>query len=172
MFFISSFLLVLALHSTIYRDMSLTAASSCILLGRPLIGIAVSWFIITNACGYNCKSMKLDFYYLLSAFVIQCLFFLFSAGLVSRFFSSKIFVRINKLTYAIYLLNPIIITCAFGTFDNGGTVDPSLYFILIIGISIVTYVFAIIFALLFEIPFYKLSNEILRGSTPVSKKLQ
>jgi peptidoglycan/LPS O-acetylase OafA/YrhL len=89
--------------------------------------------------------------------------------LISRIFSSKIFVRINKLTYAIYLLNPIIITVAFGTFENGGTVDPPLYFILITGITIVTYFVAIIFTLLFEIPFVKLSNEILKGSAPASK---
>lgn len=92
-----------------------------------------------------------------------------SLGLISRIFSSKIFVRINKLTYAIYLLNPIIITVAFGSFDNGGTVDPSLYFVLIVGITVVTYLLAIVFTLLFEIPFVKLSNEILKGSTPVSK---
>ena len=86
-------------------------------------------------------------------------------GLVSRILSSKTFIRINKLTYAIYLLNPIVITVAFGSFENGGTVDPSLYFILMIGVTVVTYIFAIVFTLLFEIPFVKLSNEILKGST-------
>lgn len=54
--------------------------------------------------------------------------------------------------------------------DNGGTVDPVLYFVLIIGITLLTYVFAIVFALLFEIPFYKLSNELLKSSPPVPKK--
>lgn len=90
------------------------------------------------------------------------------AGLVSRIFSSKVFVRINKLTYAIYLLNPIVIMLAFGTFDTGSNVDPTLYFLLIIGVSVITYVLAIVFSLLFEIPFYKLSNAMLRGSTPKS----
>jgi peptidoglycan/LPS O-acetylase OafA/YrhL len=80
-------------------------------------------------------------------------------------FSSRIFVRINKLTYAIYLLNPIVISVAFGLFENGGTVDPSLYFILLIGVTLVTYILAIVFTLLFEIPFVKLSNEILKGSS-------
>jgi peptidoglycan/LPS O-acetylase OafA/YrhL len=90
------------------------------------------------------------------------------AGLISRIFSSKIFVRINKLTYAIYLLNPLIITTAFGSFEKAASVDPSLYFILIVGVTVVTYLFAIVFTLLFEIPFVKLSNEILKGSTPPS----
>lgn len=90
-------------------------------------------------------------------------------GLVSRIFSSKFFVRVNKLTYAIYLLNPIIITVFFGKFENGGTVDPMLYFVLVIGITLMTYVAAIIFALLFEIPFYKLSNEMLKGSNLVAE---
>lgn len=79
-------------------------------------------------------------------------------------------MRVNKLTYAIYLLNPLIITVVFGKMDNGGTVDPVLYFVLIIGITLLTYVFAIVFALLFEIPFYKLSNELLKSSPPVPKK--
>ena len=92
-----------------------------------------------------------------------------STGLVSRIFSSKTFIHINKLTYAIYLLNPIVVTVAFGSFENGGTVDPSLYFILMIGLTVLTYIFAIVFTLLFEIPFVKLSNEILKGSTAVMK---
>ena len=95
-----------------------------------------------------------------------------SSGLISRIFSSRIFVRINKLTYAIYLLNPIIITVAFGVFDIGGTVDPPMYFVLIIGITLITYAFAIVFTLLFEIPFYKLSNEILKGSTQVPQTVE
>jgi peptidoglycan/LPS O-acetylase OafA/YrhL len=89
---------------------------------------------------------------------------------VSRIFSSKLFVRINKLTYAIYLLNPIIITVFFGKFDLGGTVDPVLYFVIVVGITFVTYISAIVFALLFEIPFYKLSNEMLKESPAILKK--
>lgn len=55
MFFLSSFILLLALHATIQRDISVPVASLCILIGRPLIAIAVCWFMVTNACGYNCK---------------------------------------------------------------------------------------------------------------------
>lgn len=105
-------------------------------------------------------------------FVVLChhmqAFFLIWTGLVSRIFSSKVFVRINKLTYAIYLLNPIVIQTFFGLFDTGSNVDPALYFLLIIGVSAITYVLAIVFSLLFEIPFYKLSNEMLRGTKPKS----
>lgn len=151
------------MHSTVYRNMGVNLASTCIVLGRPLIGIAVSWFIIMDACGYSCK--------LCNILTTTIRFMTFFSGLVSRIFSSKIFVRINKLTYAIYLLNPIIISVVFGKFENGGTVDPTLYFILMIGITIITYIFAIMFTLLFEIPFYKLSNEILKGSQSVLKKV-
>lgn len=55
MFFIATFLLVLALHSTVYRDMGVTMASTSIVFGRPLIASAVSWFIIMDACGYSCE---------------------------------------------------------------------------------------------------------------------
>lgn len=90
---------------------------------------------------------------------------------MTRVLSSKVFVSTNKLTYAIYLLNPIIITVVFGKMDNGGTVDPVLYFILLIGITLLTYILAIVFTLLFEIPFYKLSNELLKESPRASKKI-
>lgn len=55
LFSISTFLMLLALHSTIYRDMGVTLASICILVGRPLIAIGVSIFVILNACGYDCE---------------------------------------------------------------------------------------------------------------------
>jgi len=72
------------------------------------------------------------------------------------------------------MLNPIITTVVFGLIDNGTSVDTTLYFILLVGITIITYVLAIIFSLLFEIPFYKLSNEMLKGSSPpalIAKKV-
>lgn len=59
LFFLSTAMLLITLHATIWRDMSVPVASLCILLLRPLTAIAVSWFIITNACGYNCKLLKL-----------------------------------------------------------------------------------------------------------------
>jgi peptidoglycan/LPS O-acetylase OafA/YrhL len=86
-------------------------------------------------------------------------------GITSKIFSAKFFVRINKLTYAIYLLNPLVIAVVFGKIENGTFVDPVLHTILIIGITLLTYVLAIGFSLLFEIPFCRLSNEILRGSS-------
>jgi peptidoglycan/LPS O-acetylase OafA/YrhL len=78
--------------------------------------------------------------------------------------SSKFFIRTNKLTYAIYLLNPIVFGLTFGLLENGGNVDPPLYFVMMIGLGLITYFLAIVFSLLFEIPFCKLSSEILKGS--------
>lgn len=168
MFFLSSFILLLALHATIWRDISVTVASMCILIGRPLIGIAVSWFIITNACGYNCKLLvNILFYIKTYSFLLLC--HIIFIGLTSKLFSARIFVRVNKLTYAIYLLNPLVISVVFGKFENGAFVDPMLYSILIIGISLLTYVLAIAFTLLFEIPFCRLSSEILRGNGSAPK---
>lgn len=54
--------------------------------------------------------------------------------------------------------------------DNGSTVDPVLSAVLLIGITAITYVCAIAFTLLFEIPFYKLSNEILKEAAPIQAK--
>jgi peptidoglycan/LPS O-acetylase OafA/YrhL len=137
----------------------------CILIGRPLIGIAVSWFIITNACGYNCKLLvNLAFCIIKKSLFPSHSRRVLFIGLTSKLFSARIFVRVNKLTYAIYLLNPLVISVVYGKFENGAFVDPMLYSILIIGISLLTYVLAIAFTLLFEIPFCRLSSEILRSS--------
>lgn len=93
------------------------------------------------------------------------------SGNISRFLSSRFFIRASKLTYAIYLLNPIIISVLFGMFDNGGSVDTTLYLILIIGIFFVTYWIAVVFTILFELPFYNLSNKMLKQSTTATKSV-
>lgn len=76
------------------------------------------------------------------------------------------------MTYAIYLLNPIIFGFVFGMMENGANVDPPLYFILMIGIALITYISSIVFSLLFEIPFCKLSSEILKGSNQTSSTVR
>jgi peptidoglycan/LPS O-acetylase OafA/YrhL len=43
---------------------------------------------------------------------------------LTRFLSARFFVHVNKLTYAIYLLNPLIITLVFGISDNSVHADP------------------------------------------------
>lgn len=43
---------------------------------------------------------------------------------MTRFLSSKFFIHTNKLTYGIYLLNPLIITTVFGLSDNSANADP------------------------------------------------
>lgn len=44
--------------------------------------------------------------------------------IVTRVLSSKFFVHINKLTYGIYLLNPLIIIVTFGVSDSSVHADP------------------------------------------------
>ncbi|CAO1351424.1 unnamed protein product [Diamesa serratosioi] len=143
LYMLSTFFFILVLHCSIKRDVVPVVASFFIVLGRPILGLCVSWFIISNAVGYSCW--------------------------VSNLLSAKVFVRVNKLTYAIYLLNPIIITVFTGSFDNGTLVDPMVLFILMLGISVVTYILSIFFSLFFEIPYYKLSNELLKR-VPVAHK--
>lgn len=54
--------------------MSLAMACTSILIGRPLIGIAVSWFIITNACGYNCESKQSNRLFAMLCHLMQTFF--------------------------------------------------------------------------------------------------
>lgn len=81
----------------------------------------------------------------------------------------KIFTVINKLSYAIYLLNPLLIFFLFGQVEHGVSIDPISMGILTLGISFLTTVLAVGFSLVFELPYYKLSNEVLKKTQTIKK---
>jgi peptidoglycan/LPS O-acetylase OafA/YrhL len=131
------------LHCTIYREIPIWVTYCILMFGRLFASLAASWFIVASVCG--------------------------EANWFSNFLSARIFVLINKLTYAIYLLNPLLIFFLFSQVEHGTSVDPVSMTILTIGISFITTVAAIGFSLFFELPYYKLSNQILKKSATPKK---
>jgi peptidoglycan/LPS O-acetylase OafA/YrhL len=73
--------------------------------------------------------------------------------------SSKPFVHINKLIYAIYLLNPVVVTLVFGTPENPLSMDLSSMYAGAIVVTVITYILAVVSTTLFELPFSKLTGE-------------
>ncbi|EDV46513.1 O-acyltransferase like protein [Drosophila erecta] len=64
--------------------------------------------------------------------------------------------RISKFTYAIYLLNPIVIMYFYHSFSDQVYPDNTMMVMLTISCSVVCYVLAIVMTVLFEIPFNRL----------------
>lgn len=123
-------------------------------------------------------------------------------GRFAKILNHPVFVHVNKLSYAIYLLNPAIITVIYGSKDHSTHVDPitmvkyhthivllfkdiltinlsvyKLYEIILqivmsVGIMVIVYIAAIIFSIMFEIPYTNLSTKLLKQSNSQIKSTQ
>lgn len=86
------------IYSTIHRAMS-TLATICLFVGgRFSFSLAVSWMIVGSATGRSVWW--------------------------SRILEHRIFQHVNKLSYAIYLLNPFIINIVFSLNKQSTHADP------------------------------------------------
>ncbi|XP_055629857.1 nose resistant to fluoxetine protein 6-like [Toxorhynchites rutilus septentrionalis] len=128
--------LILSMHSTIKRNFPFPLASTVMVLVRFMTSWSACWTITATAAGYS--------------------------NLITRFLSAKFFIHINKLTYAIYLLNPLIITGVFGISDSSSNADPIPAVVMALGVTLLSYLAAIAFTVLFEIPYCTISSEILK----------
>lgn len=142
--------------------MPIWVAYYIIVFGRVFASLSGSWFIVASSCGETSEFTH-------GNFVVDFTSFFFNTDWVTKFLSAKIFVLINKLSYAIYLLNPLLITLLFGHVEHGVNIDPVSMTLFTIGISVITTVLAIGFSLFFELPYYKLSSEILKKTRAVKK---
>ncbi|KAH8338869.1 hypothetical protein KR074_007848 [Drosophila pseudoananassae] len=81
--------------------------------------------------------------------------------------------RISRFTYAIYLLNPIIIIWFYHSFTSAINADKTLLFLLIVGHCGICYFLSIGATLLFEMPFNRLSSLLTssRSPAPIKKTL-
>lgn len=152
------------LHSTVYRGMPPWIGSLVLNFGRGLCGLSLGYCIIASKNGHDSECLLFSQIICLSLIIL-----LLISGFISRFLSLPIFVHLNKLSYAIYLLNPIIIIFFFGTIDGSFHLDPVVMVVLTFGITIMTYCAALVCSLFFELPYYKLSSTILKRSA-VKKK--
>ncbi|EDW46291.1 GM13301 [Drosophila sechellia] len=81
--------------------------------------------------------------------------------------------RISKFTYAIYLLNPIVIMYVYHSFSNEVYPDNTMMIMLAISCSVVCYLSAIVMTVLFEIPFNRLTSVMIKSrSSPAKSKSQ
>ncbi|BFG02868.1 nose resistant to fluoxetine protein 6 [Drosophila madeirensis] len=69
--------------------------------------------------------------------------------------------RASRFTYAIYLLNPIVILNFYYSFSSGLQADAAMIFLLTVAHSVICYVLAIGLTLIIETPFNRLSNLLL-----------
>ncbi|XP_053674198.1 nose resistant to fluoxetine protein 6-like [Anopheles nili] len=133
---LACFCVIFSMHSTIKRNFPFPIASTVMVAVRWLISWAACWVILATSCGYS--------------------------NIVTRVLSSKFFVHTNKLTYGIYLLNPLIIIATFGVSDSSVHADPIPAIVMTLGVTLLSYLAAIVFSAFFEIPYCRISSEILK----------
>ncbi|XP_055838258.1 nose resistant to fluoxetine protein 6-like [Episyrphus balteatus] len=124
------------IYSTIKRDMSFLSTITLLVIGRLTFSIAVCWMIIGSATGRGIWW--------------------------SRILESKFFQHINRLSYAIYLLNPFVIAFVFSLSNTSSHADPLQLSVLTSGFVVIVYLMSIIFSLAFEIPYCNFSSLLLK----------
>lgn len=91
--------LALSSHiSTFDRGVSHIVAAPLITAIRIFYSASLSWMIVASQTGHG--------------------------GLFAKIMNAPVFVHLNKLSYAIYLLNPVLITVIYGYRDHSSHVDP------------------------------------------------
>lgn len=95
---LSSSVAIMSHLSTINRDVSYMLAAPLITAIRIFYSSSVAWMIVASAMGHG--------------------------GIFAKVLNYRGFVHLNKLSYAIYLLNPLIITMIYGAKDHSTHLDP------------------------------------------------
>ncbi|KAH8420447.1 hypothetical protein KR009_010512 [Drosophila setifemur] len=78
--------------------------------------------------------------------------------------------RISRFTYAIYLLNPLVIMWFYHSFTGGVNADTTMLIVLTVGHSGICYFLAIVVTLLFEMPISRLCSLLTSSRSPKRKK--
>ncbi|XP_044317279.1 O-acyltransferase like protein [Drosophila rhopaloa] len=79
--------------------------------------------------------------------------------------------RISRFTYAIYLLNPIVIIYFYHSFSNEVKPDNTMILLFTIACSAICYAMAIVVTLLFEIPYNRMTNLLIKSRSFKKKNL-
>uniref|UniRef100_A0A1A9ZAU2 Nose resistant-to-fluoxetine protein N-terminal domain-containing protein n=1 Tax=Glossina pallidipes TaxID=7398 RepID=A0A1A9ZAU2_GLOPL len=118
----------MCLFSTAKRDLSSLGALTLVVIGRLCLSTAICWTVIGSATGRTCWW--------------------------SQLLEAKLFQHLNKLTYAIYLLNPLVIVLLFSLTSASIHADLIVMSIFCAGFVVIIYLTSVIFSLTFEMPFY------------------
>lgn len=89
---------VISCHFPMIRDASYIMTAFAITIGRVVYPASISWMILASYAGYG--------------------------GAFAKFLNHPVFVHINKLTYAIYLIHPVIIVMLFGWQSHSKHIHP------------------------------------------------
>ncbi|XP_055920543.1 nose resistant to fluoxetine protein 6-like [Eupeodes corollae] len=124
------------IYSTIKRDMSFLSTITLLVVGRVTFSVAVCWMIIGSATGRGIWWSR----------ILEC----------------KMFQHLNKLSYAIYLLNPFVISFVFSLSNTSSHADPLQLSVMTSGFVVIVYLTSIVFSLAFEMPYCNWSSTILK----------
>lgn len=86
------------IYSTVKRDLGHLITISLFVLGRGLFSLTVCWMVVGSALG--------------------------SGVWWSRLLEAKCFQHLNRLSYAIYLLNPVVISLVYSLTSTSSDADP------------------------------------------------
>ncbi|XP_064548676.1 nose resistant to fluoxetine protein 6 [Drosophila montana] len=108
-----------------------------------------------------------------TAHLIRCSFQIDRSWKVTRwlvqFLELDWFQPLNRLTYALYLLNPLIILNLYYSLSDAIPADVGLLIFLCVAHLVIVLVLSVPLTLFFELPFNRLSNLLLASSFPKSK---
>ncbi|EDW01814.1 nose resistant to fluoxetine protein 6 [Drosophila grimshawi] len=125
-----------SMHSTFKRDLGSLLTVSLYVLGRFFFSISICWMIVGSATGRGVWW--------------------------SRLLEARCFQHLNRVSYAVYLLNPLVISIIYSLTTASTHTDPPMLFVVSCGFTIIIYLISIIFSMAFELPYSNLSNLLLR----------
>ncbi|XP_034483397.1 nose resistant to fluoxetine protein 6 [Drosophila innubila] len=134
----------ICIYSTIKRDLGSLLAISLFVLGRLFFSLSVCWMIAGSAKGRGVWW--------------------------SRLLEAKGFQHLSRLSYAIYLLNPLVIAFIYSLTSSSTHADPLMLSVVTCGFAVIVYLASILFSLAFELPYSNLSSLLLkRGASSKPK---
>ncbi|XP_017071544.1 nose resistant to fluoxetine protein 6 [Drosophila eugracilis] len=126
------FVFFACIYSTVKRDLGPLMAITLFVMGRLFFSLSVCW-MIARSCG--------------------------GRGVWwSRLLEAKGFQHVSRLSYAIYLLNPLVIALFYSLTNASTHADPFMLCVVTCGFAVIVYLASILFSLAFEVPFSNLSS--------------
>ena len=77
------------------------------------------------------------------------------------FLGSDFWSPLSRLTFCVYLLHPLTFTWYYGTARKAVIIDPHILWINFFACTTITYIMAIPFSMLFEVPFMNIEKWLL-----------
>ncbi|XP_034659704.1 nose resistant to fluoxetine protein 6 [Drosophila subobscura] len=124
------------IYSTVRRDLGPLMAITLFVMGRLFFSLSVCWMIAGSAGGRGVWW--------------------------SRLLEAKGFQHVSRLSYAIYLLNPLVIALFYSLTSSSTHADPFMLCVVTCGFAVICYLASILFSLAFELPYSNLSSLLLR----------